>query len=132
MSEAETLDFECLLSRKERWAKCAIKLKFGAGVCTTSRVEGLHGVLKKTLTSRSGLQSVFHCFRKVETTQIDKFNNEFYLNKSELLILRNDFMTEVKTKYSNYVAEKIASKFVKALNYNQSVEDNRRNRPKKW
>jgi len=34
------------LKTKNQWAKCFTKENFCGGICTTSRIEGLHGVLK--------------------------------------------------------------------------------------
>src|SRR5690349_14327712 len=41
------------LKDKKKWAKCLLKSKFSDGVSTTSRVEGLHAIQKKFLTSSS-------------------------------------------------------------------------------
>ena len=57
-----------------------IKGSFAAGVCTASRIEGLHSVLKRHLNSNSSLQNIFSCFRFIETTQVKKFEEEFKKN----------------------------------------------------
>ena len=50
------------ISYRENWAKCLIKKEFAAGLSTTSRIEGLHSVLKRYLTSNSCLQNIFIAF----------------------------------------------------------------------
>ena len=65
------------LEKKAKWAKCFVKQEFTGGVSTTSRVEGLHAVQKKYLTSSSDLKTVFYSFRSLEKIQISKFKEEF-------------------------------------------------------
>jgi len=49
LSEQEEKYLREKLKTKYKWAKCYTKSSFCAGVCTTSRVEGLRSVLKKHL-----------------------------------------------------------------------------------
>ena len=63
---------ELKMKTKQLWANCYAKNAFAGGISTTSRIEGLHGVLKKRLTSGSSLVNVFQSFRSIEKTQIEK------------------------------------------------------------
>ena len=114
------------LKTKELWAKCLLKSKFAGGVSTTSRVECLHAVQKKTLTSNSNsnLQQVFHGFREIEKTQIIKFREEFYKISPELLSKGINSLKEIEEKYSEYLYKKVYPKFCKALNYKHEFSGN--------
>jgi len=107
------------LEYKERWAKSYIKQSFAGGVCTTSRVEGLHSMLKKYLNSNSSLQNVFSCFRFVEMTQIKKFEEEYKksLNKDEIKEI--NILKHFNEKFSEYFCKKITSNIYRALNYQE-------------
>ena len=79
----EQLDYlDLKLEKKDKWALCYIKKAFAGGICTSSRVEGLHAVQKKYLTSSSSLKKVFESFKKLEKTQLAKFKEEFKLRSS--------------------------------------------------
>ena len=69
--------FRILINNKHQWAKSTLKEEFGGGVSTTSRVEGLYGVLQKCLNSKSSLQNIFYCFREIEEVQIEKYHSTF-------------------------------------------------------
>lgn len=118
---------EGLLIRKEKWAKSVLKDSFGGGVNTTSRVEGLHGILRKYLTSKSSLQNVFYAFREIEDIQIDKFENEYISIKDRAKAQNIKFIQELKAKYPEYVVCKIIGKYFKALNYDQTLEIRKNN-----
>jgi len=64
------------LENKEMWGKCFLKETFLGGVSTTSRVESLHALQKRYLTSNASLQKVFHSFRLIEKIQVSKFEEE--------------------------------------------------------
>lgn len=132
LSTDEKRYLEDLLSRKDKWAKHVIKSQFGGGVSTTSRVEGLHSVLRKYLTSKSSIQNVFYCFREIEDSQIEKFNNEFYTIKdvksAETLI----FLQKIKEVYPEYTVKKMVSKYFKSLDYTQTIEKSNKKNEMKW
>jgi len=64
------------VEKEENWAKSSLKSSFAGGVMMISRVEGLHGVLRKYLTSKSSFQNIFYAFREVEDTQIERFTSQ--------------------------------------------------------
>jgi len=96
-----------LLSRKERWARSVIKSSFGGGISTSSRIEGLHVVLKRFLNSRSSLQNVFYSFREIEDAQLEMFSKEIYLRKAPDNIKDINFIKELEENYSEYIVKKI-------------------------
>ena len=77
LSDSQLEYLKSKLERKKQWARCYTKEGFAGGICTTSRVEGLHSIQKKYLTSSSSLKTVFDSFRKLEKIQIHKFVQEY-------------------------------------------------------
>lgn len=123
ITEAEREYINEKLKTKEKWAKSETKSGFAGGVCTTSRIEGLHGVLKFHLNSNSNLQELFQCFQKIEMNLENKLKDEF--NRHEK-ISRTSLdalpLQLIKEKFSTYIYKKIIPKFSKGLNY--LVENN--------
>jgi len=106
------------LKTKQKWAKCMIKTNFAAGVCTTSRIEGLHAVIKKYLTSSCSLQKVFLCFRTLEQIEIDKFAEEYQRHQNKPSSnYEIQFLKEFEKVCSDYALRRIKPKFFKSLNY---------------
>ena len=114
-----------LAENKNEWAKCCLKESFAAGVSTTSRIEGLHGVLKRYLTSNSSLQEVFRAFRLLEQVEVQNFKEEFERHRIKPIEQAIDFLDTIKKGFSNYIFLKIFNKYFKALNYNmEKITDN--------
>jgi len=105
------------LKEKQKWAKSATKSQFSGGVCVTSRIEGLHGVLKRHLNATSSLNKLFNCFRQLEKMQIKKFEEEFKRHSRQAENFDANPLKEIKQKYSEYIYKKICPKFSKSLNY---------------
>lgn len=105
------------LESKKQWAKCIMKEDFCGGICTTSRIEGLHGVLRRYLNSNSSLQGVFNCFRSIEEIQLQKFQEEFLRHKKQAKDINSNPLQLIKKDYHDYINKKITPKFCKALNY---------------
>lgn len=57
--------------------KSLTKHRFVTGVCTTSRVEGLHRVLQESLNSHSRLTELFQTFKNIESLKLEKYKEEF-------------------------------------------------------
>lgn len=116
-NEKEYLNFK--LESKYTWAKCFIKHRFGAGISTTSRVEGLHKVLQDFLNSNSRLTEVFAVFRKIESHKLEKFKNEFNRHSKNIGTSCYDcfLLKELSLIYSPYVIKKMEPKISKALSY---------------
>ena len=88
------------------------------GVCTTSRIEGLHAVIKKYLTSSCSLQKVFLCFRTLEQIEIDKFAEEYQRHQNKPSSnYEIQFLKEFEKVCSDYALRRIKPKFFKSLNY---------------
>lgn len=124
----EQLDYlDLKLEKKDKWALCYIKKAFAGGICTSSRVEGLHAVQKKYLTSSSSLKKVFESFKKLEKTQLAKFKEEFKLRSSgevdDILSLKI-----FKENYPQYLYHRIYSKYKAGIDY---IKENTSN-PNIW
>ena len=86
LSESQRAYLERKLEEKNLWAKSANKKNFIVGVCTTSRIESMHRVLRDSLNSSSRLLKVFEVFKKIEETEIKHFQNEFARHKKILML----------------------------------------------
>jgi len=117
ITETEKNYLEEKLKMKERWAKSFVKSRFCGGVCTTSRIEGLHGVLRRYLNSNSSLQKVFNCFRQIEAIQVQKHEQEYKRHSKQAQIIQANPLIDIQRAYPGYVYKKIAPKFSKGLNY---------------
>jgi len=105
------------LKTKSKWAKSITKSQFCGGVCTTSRIEGLHGVLKRHLNANSSINKVFNCFRQLEIAQSQKHDQEFLRHQKQEQKFQSNPLKEIEKKYPEYIYKKIAPKFSKSLNY---------------
>lgn len=101
-SENEKEYLQLKLQTKNKWAKCKTKTSFRGGVSTTSRIEGLHGVLRRYLNSTSSLQKVFFSFREIELTTISKFHDEFNRHSKQQIISANP-LKAIEESHSKYV-----------------------------
>lgn len=112
------------LKTKTKWAKSYTKSVFCGGVSTTSRVEGLHGILKKHLNSNSNLQKVFSSFRHIEKSQLDKFCNEYNRHTIKGSIIDTSILKSIEEEFPTYIYKKIFPKFSKALAYVAIPDEN--------
>jgi len=118
------------LGVKETWAKCIIKKDFVGGICTTSRVESLHSILKDDLNSNSSLQDVLQAFKKIEKSQINKFQEEYLRHTKNIKgkLTEGFVMAEIKKKYTDYAIKKLEQRINKTISY--KVEEIKKN--SKW
>lgn len=105
------------LKDKTLWAKCFLKTRFVGGVSTTSRVEGLHAKQKAYLTSNTGLQRLFHCFRLIEQIQVSNFKEEYQRHRNSGQIGNINSLNEIQEKFPEYIYKKMYSRYCKGLNY---------------
>ena len=117
ITESEIKYLEEKLKTKNKWAKSFVKFRFCGGVCTTSRIEGLHGVLRRHLNSNSSLQKVFNCFRQLENIQVQRHEQEYLRHPKQSQPIQSNPLNDIKQTYPDYIYKKIALKFSKALNY---------------
>ena len=117
ISDSQKNYLQTKLSKKEKWAKSFTKEKFAGGISTTSRVEGLHSVQKKYLTSSSSLKKVFYSFRSLENQQILKFKEEFREKSKGESIGDIASLDIFKEKYPLYVYKRIYLKYKLAIDY---------------
>ena len=130
ISEDQLKYLDLKLKTKTSWAKCFIKKDFVAGICTTSRVEALHSVLLDYLTSNSRLSEVLQAFRKIESTQIEKFNKEFEMakGKNPKKFYNGYLIKELRNKITPYAVKKVEERLNFAISY--QVEE--LNNSNKW
>lgn len=110
------------VKQKELWVKAFIKTRFCAGMCTSSRIEAKHKVLKLFLNSSKRLSEIFDTFKALEYQEISKYFDEIIrINKGESqIITKYDLVKELKKKYSPYCLEIVKNNLIEGLNY--SVE----------
>lgn len=105
------------LKTKRKWSKSYTKHIFTGGICTTSRVEGLHGILRNALNSSSALTTVFSCFKMIEETELTKFKEEFNRHSRLQIQTNSNPVLKMKEQFSDYVYRKMIDKFNKSLAY---------------
>lgn len=119
MTEEEKKYLDSKLETKHTWAKCCLKNRFAAGVSTTSRIEGMHKMLKDYLNSNSTLTELFATFVKIETNQIQTYEEEFQRHSKNIETVANNckLIEELSKIYSPYILKKMKQKFNKSLSY---------------
>jgi len=119
LNDSQLNYLEMKLKIKDKWAKCLIKENFTVGISTTSRIESMHSVLSDRLNSNSRLNEVFDVFKKIEDSNISKFNEEFSRHKKNFngQLLQCQLMIMLSKIYTPYSLKKLEPKFSKCLSY---------------
>ena len=100
------------------WVKAYMKSYFCCGMCTTSRIEAKHRVLKNYLNSSKSLVTLFQVFKELESTEIKNFKDEIrkISKRTEKKYQSSNIM-----KYFNFVSEyglnKIQQELIESINY---------------
>jgi len=105
--------------KKELWVKAYLKIKFCAGMSTTSRIESKHRVLKKFLNSSKRLVELYQTFNQLEDQEIRNFSDKisrFGKKKNESLG-KYELIKEIKKKYSPYCLNIVKNNLLEGLNY---------------
>jgi len=103
---------------RKYWVKGYMKLYFCCGMCTTSRIEAKHRVLKTYLNSSKSLVTLFQVFKELENTEIKNYKDEFtkISTKREKKLEKSNIL-----KYFNFVSDfvinKITNELIESLNY---------------
>ena len=107
------------VKQKELWVKAFIKTKFCAGMCTSSRIEAKHKVLKQYLNSSKRLTELFETFKMIESQEISRYESEIErLNKgSNKIICKYKLIQELEKKYSPYSLTIVKNNLLEGLNY---------------
>lgn len=104
---------------KELWVKAFMKKKFCCGMCTTSRIEAKHSVLKKFLNSGKRLTEVFKVIKELEEREIASYKNE--LDKSNKNARKkeetSDLIKHFRSIYGEYVIERLKDQLINSTNY---------------
>jgi len=96
-----------------------MKKKFCCGMCTTSRIEAKHSVLKKFLNSGKRLTEVFKVIKELEEREIASYKNE--LDKSNKNARKkeetSDLIKHFRSIYGEYVIERLKDQLINSTNY---------------
>jgi len=104
---------------KKLWVKAYIKDKFSCGMCTSSRIEAKHKVLKTYLNSSNRLIEIFETFKKLELQEISKFSDEVKTisHGNKKIISKFNLIKDLKNTYSTYSLNILQNNLVEGLNY---------------
>jgi len=128
ITEEQLKYIEAKIKTQDQWVKCFIKTKFAGGISTTSRVEGLHAVQKKYLTSSSSLKKVLYSFISIEKKHTKSFSNEFNQRFGTQTLKNIIALKDIQEQCSEYVYKKILAKFTIAIDYKKESTSS----PNKW
>lgn len=105
--------------QKQFWVKAFIKDKFSCGMCTSSRIEAKHKVLKTYLNSSKRLIEIFEIFLKLERQEISKFSDEIKTisHGDHKIVIKFKLMKEIKSQYSTYASNIAQNNLLEGLNY---------------
>jgi len=111
--------------RKEYWVKGYLKDYFCCGLCTTSRLESKHSVLKQYLNSGKRLTELFQVMQQLEEKEVNKMKNEIQSKqkRKRTKIGNSDLVIYFKDKYSEYVIERIKDNSIDSINYKVTEVD---------
>jgi len=104
---------------KNFWVKGFMKVLFCCGMCTTSRIEAKHRVLKLFLNSGKRLTEVFIAIEEIERKEIINYLNEIdKTNKrARKKEEKSDFINYFKDKYGEYIIERLKDNLIDSTNY---------------
>jgi len=115
-------------AEKEVWVRGYMKVNFCCGMCTTSRIEAKHRVLKQFLNSGKRLTEFFNVIKDLEQREILNFENEieksnkFNRKKEE----KSDLIKYFKNDYGDYVIERLKDNLIQSTNYKiTEIEENK-------
>ena len=103
---------------RKHWGKCFMKTQFCSGMCTSSRIEGKHRVLKTYLNSSKGLVEVFQTFKDLEHQEIKVFKDEIIkLKEKENKQYERTEIVKYFKDFSQYAINKIKQELIESNNY---------------
>lgn len=104
---------------KEVWVKGYLKAYFCCGLCTTSRIESKHSVLKQYLNSGRRLSELFQVMKQLEDKEVNKLKNEIESKhkKERTKIGNSDLIIYFKGKYTEYALERLKDNSIESINY---------------
>lgn len=104
---------------KEFWVKGFMKSKFCCGMCSSSRIESKHRVLKQFLNSGMRLSELFTVVKKLEKIEITQFEKEIQESQKNERKKKEkiDMIIYFKDVYSDYVIERLKDNTIDSINY---------------
>jgi len=96
-----------------------MKENFCGGICTTSRLESKHRILKKYLNSSKRLTELFNVFRELESKEISSFKNEIEKMKKAARnkLAKSNFIKHFQSTYTKYIIMRLEDNLVESTNY---------------
>lgn len=122
-SKLLTADLKSYLDRKLKekklWAKCFMKSMFCCGMCTTSRIEAKHKILKKYLNSGKRLSEIFQVLKEAENREIALLKNEVVKDQKVKRKKhdQSDMIRFFKDTYGDYILERLKDNLIQSVNY---------------
>jgi hypothetical protein len=107
------------VKEKDFWVKACMKTKFCCGMCTTSRIEGKHKVLKQFLNTGKRLTELFSTVKELESMEISNLKNEVQ-RSTKLERARQakfDIIKHFQQIYTPYVIERLKDNLLESTNY---------------
>jgi len=109
---------EAKWKEKQKWAKCFMKTKFCVGMCTSSRIEAKHRLLKRYLNSSKGLVYLFSILRDIEKTELKNFQDEVTrISEKENKQYEKTEIIKCFQGYSDYALNKLKQQLIESNNY---------------
>ena len=104
---------------KQFWVKGFMKSQFCCGMCSSSRIESKHSVLKRYLNSGKRLTELFKTVKEIEQREISNMENEVKRSrKNERKKKENmDIVKYFKEFYPEYVIERLKDNIMESINY---------------
>jgi len=99
-----------------------MKTGFCFGMCTISRLEAKHKVLKQFLNSGKRLTEIFLVIKELEQREIAKYLNEIEKGNSQARKKeeKSDLIKYFKDIYGDYVLERLKDNLIDSTNYKVS------------
>jgi len=104
---------------KEFWVKGFMKKKFCCGMCSSSRIESKHRVLKQYLNSSKRLTELFQVLKNLEAIEISRMENKIEKSRKNERKKKEkmDIIVSLKEIYSDYVLERVKDNLLDSINY---------------
>jgi len=109
---------ESLHESKEKWSLAFRKEEYILGIQTTSRIESLHGIIKKFIRSKCNLNELFIRLLKLSNGRnyIKEFE-ESIENEITSVLSQNFILSKLKEKYTEFIYNKCLLGYIKAQSY---------------
>jgi len=107
------------MQQKQLFVKGYLKSHFCCGMCTTSRLESKHRVMKRYLNSGKRLTELFQVMKELEDKELNKLKNEIEFKnvKERSKIESSDLINYFNEIYSGYAMERLKDNSIDSVNY---------------